>query len=598
MKHQTTNCRYQSILGVCLLGFFALVSLSGPKKIGCLSGIGEVKAVQARVVASLELPKSTATSTTLTSENSIVIREEANAIKIEVLENLKTQSGPIGSVESFDASFNRFFTQYFYNRIFCDSINKDIFNALFAFRAPLFPFKGKLKFSQIVEKNYRQNLEKQMVLESSRLPINQLQKFVDNPLNELLPTCHKYLSYGTFPLERQLGSKMFSEDGTTKKVIVKRSKFILDAINLAIPEKHFRFKSILDSINTSLNVGSFDTKSVSKRSKDPESTLKHRKCFVYQKYYMAKQMAIGREARRLKQLGRLGQDFITNKYPAKVMNHFNFGTEPTLGIVFPPKNNFYPLYRIHNNGKWHNENEIASKERGSFYEFNLLPTCFAISKQDNVWSKHLTKYCNLNLNGTRSKSMNRDSVEVDIDCGKIGFDILRTLTEKASNKFPVIKQAQPTINLMTSGAEELFKFKFKLSYANYRSLYVVDPDLGFYAGDNPRPELVRSFNFNFHMEDRTFLNTWSYVDILNEAGEERAIIDGERPFIFPGAPEDSQPIHSKTYKDCYFYRGKEVDYISIANKLIRLTHELTALKSVLVRMKELREVLKKKPSNQ
>ena len=86
------------------------------KKIGCLSVVGEVKAIQSRIVASLELPRNTATNTTLTSEKTIVVKEENHAIKIEVLEDLKTQSGPIHSVESFDASFNRFFHSIFLQR--------------------------------------------------------------------------------------------------------------------------------------------------------------------------------------------------------------------------------------------------------------------------------------------------------------------------------------------------------------------------------------------------------------------------------------------------------------------------------------------------
>ena len=592
MKNQNTNSSGRTIIVLSLFALCGFMSLIAPRKICNIPVIMEAQAVSARMVAAFELPKQISTSTTLTPERSIVIKEEVETIKIRLFETAKR---PSPSTEVFDADFNKFFSQAFYNGIFSTSAHKEIFDALFASEdfSPFY-FRGETKFSQVVEKTFKQNLEKQMAQEASRVPKNQLWEFSENPLNELLPTCNKYFSYGNLPLERQLGEKKFSENGRTNKRTFNRSKVLLDAVNLSIPDKYFRVKSILDCFNNSSNVGWFHTEAISKKSSSPESIVKHHKSFVLQKYYMFRQIVKGRAGRRL------NHSYMQNKYPARVMNHFNFGTDSNLDIVFPPAdlNQVYPHYRITDNGQWHNEDQIKSKERGSFYQFNLLPPLIGLLNQDNSWSKHLTRYCDLTVSGSRSQAINKDSVEVNVDCGQIGFDFLRKITEKTSEKFPVVKQAKPTINLITSGAEELFKFKFNFSYSHYKSLYVANPDACF---SPPRtvPPLVRSVNFNFHIENRALLRIWSYVNILDHGARERPVIDGQPVVILPDAPADWKPVHSKTYQDSYIYRGTELNYISIANKLLTVQN-LTVIKSALIKIRascrEIIEIIDKKLS--
>ena len=195
-------------------------------------------------------------------------------------------------------------------------------------------------------------------------------------------------------------------------------------------------------------------------------------------------------------------------------------------------------------------------------------------KQEGIWTEYITRYCDLIVTGTRSKTMNKDSVEVDINCSQIGFDFLRKITAKAPTKFPVIRQAQLAINLMTGGAEELVKFKLKLLFAHYRSLPVANPDEGFNV-DSERPlSLIPSLNFHFSMEEKTLLHIWAFVNLCTPLGTLRTFINGQPQVpLPPGAPPDSQPIYSKTYKDLCIYKGIEVNSISIADKLLRLTTE-------------------------
>ena len=90
---------------------------------GPLPIISAANASQPRMIASVEVPTSKSTSTTIARQKTIVIKEQSQGVKIELFDDLrKTQ---IPASEALDAIYDKFFTQSSYDGTLSKACHQD-----------------------------------------------------------------------------------------------------------------------------------------------------------------------------------------------------------------------------------------------------------------------------------------------------------------------------------------------------------------------------------------------------------------------------------------------------------------------------------------